>query len=233
MHYPTGKGTNALVSGDLSGDGKLDIVTAGSQLSVLLGNGDGTFTLASRFGKGSTFGVSIGDFTRDGKLDVASSDGRDRLLVFLGNGDGTFTRGSSPQVGAVATQLVSQDLNGDGKLDLVAAALNILVLLGNGDGTFKAPVTYQCCSSSPNAMVMGDFNGDGRPDVATPFSAVGGYEVSILLGNGDGTLQQRISYPLSYAWAISAADFNNDGTLDLAFGQGFDGALEIFLGLSN
>jgi hypothetical protein len=241
VDYPTDIGTSALALGDVNGDGNLDMATVGSDVSILLGNGDGTFRQGARFAKGATLGVVLGDFNRDGHLDLVTSDGQSHLIIYFGKGDGNFTKGSSPSIGVAAMQIAALDLNGDGTIDLIAdtgnynGGSNVITLLGHGDGTFEKPVSYQCCGDPPNAMVVGDIDGDGRADVALPYYdlTTAGYEVAILLANADGTLQQPITYPLTSASAISAADFNNDGRLDLAFGQGLNGTIQIFLGQPN
>ena len=89
------------------------------------------------------------------------------------------------------------------------------VLLGNGDGTFQPQVTY-AVGSDPDAIVAGDFNGDGRTDLAVANQATT-TTVSVLLGNGDGTFQPQVTYAVgSYPVAIVAGDFNGDGRTDLA-----------------
>jgi len=112
------------------------------------------------------------------------------------------------------------DLNGDGNLDLAVANLNdntVSILLGNGDGTFKAQVSYPTTSGSvsgPTAMATGDFNGDGKVDLA--ITNGGDNTVSILLGKGDGTLQAPLEFATgNVAAGVAAGDFNGDGRLDV------------------
>jgi hypothetical protein len=91
------------------------------------------------------------------------------VTLLLGNGDGTFTpAASSPATGSNPYSVSVADLNGDGKVDLVASnsgSNTVTVLLGNGDGTFAAPLTFGA-GTNPISAAVGDFNGDGLPDLA-------------------------------------------------------------------
>jgi hypothetical protein len=201
-----------LVAGDFDGDGNLDLAAAvpgdpsgnGSGVSVLLGNGDGTFQPAKQFAAG--FGSSTlvaGDFGGDGRLDLAVlNPSSNQVSVLLGNGDGTFQPPKAFAAGPAPSGLVAADFNGDGRLDLAVANLTagsgatnlgvVTVLLGNGDGTFQVSrhttgVFPNSGVANPYSTVVGDFNGDGRLDLATVNQ--NSNDVSVLLGNGDGTFQ--------------------------------------------
>ena len=122
-----GGGGNGIAVADLNGDGKLDIIEANNGVTVLLGNGDGTFQSARQFtagGLGSSTSVAVADFNGDGKLDVAITDSStDSVYTLLGNGDGTFQTAKQFVTGTGVTpvSIVAADFNGDGKLDVVVA----------------------------------------------------------------------------------------------------------------
>jgi hypothetical protein len=223
----------SVATGDFNGDGIPDLAVANysdGTVTILLGNGDGTFTQAtnSPIALGNTtFAVVVGDFNRDGKadLDVLSGYYNGTVTIFLGNGDGTFTQAAGNPTAAgnpsgTNEAAVIGDFNGDGIPDLAVAndAGSVTILLGNGDGTFTpasgGPITM---GETPLSLAVGDFNGDGILDFATV--NFDNANISIFLGNGDGTFTQAAGSPIpvgSYPYAISAADFNKDGKIDLA-----------------
>jgi hypothetical protein len=181
-------GTNpaSVAVGDFNGDGKLDLAVANSasnNVSVLLGNGDGTFQAAVNYAVGTNpASVAVGDLNGDGKLDLAVANiGSNNVSVLLGNGDGTFKAAVNYAVGSSPYSVAVGDFNGDGKLDLAVAnpgSNNVSVLLGNGDGTFQTAVNY-AVGSYPYSVAVGDFDGDGRMDLAV--ANHGSNNVSILL----------------------------------------------------
>src|SRR5580700_9106286 len=207
-------GINAFGVGDFNGDGFTDLLVDDEdkgKLTVLLGKGDGTFTVGQSM-PFKTQSISIADFTGDGKLDLALS-GSAQPSILLGNGDGTFTAApDQPQIGS--SQVVATDFNGDGKIDLAVSPSNgaTSILLGNGDGTFTAAPDQPQIGSSQ--VVAADFNGDGKIDLAA--SASDG-AISILLGNGDGTFTAVSTFPTgSNAFSLAVGDFNGDGKPDIA-----------------
>jgi hypothetical protein len=214
------------VLADVNGDGMLDQVSYGTYpsqgLIVRLGNGDGTFQ-APQLTPGPNMGgnVVVADFNNDGKPDVAvsnSSNGSSLTYsVYLGNGDGTFQAPLNIFSNRYAMSIAAADVNGDGKLDLLAAAENGVagmdVSLGNGDGTFQPAVTYPTCAAG--GIVVADFNQDGKPDVAVPCAV----SLAVLIGNGDGTFQAYKSYGTAGAASpVVKGDFNGDGKIDIAAG---------------
>ena len=168
-------------TGDFNGDGRIDLFVFGRDListspafvSVLLGRGDGTFQPAinsnGNWAQGSgPYSIVVGDFDRDGKLDVAFSD--ENLTLLKGNGDGTFkTPGAVLHLNNTSADLKVGDFNGDGKLDLVTSGVfssgALQVLLGNGDGNFQS-LGDQISGRSSVSVVVTDLNGDTRPDLA-------------------------------------------------------------------
>jgi hypothetical protein len=236
VDYAAGPAADSLTAGDFNGDGKLDLVVVNNNsnqsgtISVLLGNGDGTFQSHVDYSVGTgPYSIAVGDFDRDGKLDlvVANYPVDDTVSVLLGNGDGTFKPQVTYAVGRQPDSVAAGDLNGDGKLDLAVSNFadgTLSVLLGNGDGTFHAHVDYPA-GRVPSTVIIGDFNGDGKLDLATSNYAPGGYTVppgyiNILFGNGDGTFQAPTAFAAGPNPAtVAVADFNNDGTLDFVTGS--------------
>jgi len=217
----------AVAVGDFNGDGKLDLAVANgftNNVSVFLGNGDGTFQTGVDYKVGTLpAALAVGDFNADGKLDLAVANNTTlNVSILLGNGDGTFQPAVNFRGGGGS--VVVGDFNGDGKLDLALANTNnpsgmgrISVLLGNGDGTFQTGVDYTALPGT-DSIAVGDFNGDGRLDLAV--ANVGSNGVSVLLGNGDGTFQAPLNFvlgtQLGNSASVAAGDFNGDGKLDLA-----------------
>ncbi len=233
-NYPAGNGR--LAAGDFNGDGKPDLVVTGpgNHISVLLGNGDGTFQTAVSYTAGvSPESVAVGDVNGDGKPDlVVGSSVGGTVSVLLGNGDGTFQPAVNYSTSSNGSFCVAVgDFNGDGKPDIVTANYldnTVSVLLGNGDGTFQAAVNY-AVGNSPYSVAVGDFNGDGKPDLVTA-NYVGG-SVSVLLGNGDGTFQAAVSYAVgSYPDSVAVGDFNGDGKPDLVTANYVGGSVSVLLG---
>jgi hypothetical protein len=217
--------TQAVALGDFNGDGIPDVATTGGTyaqpLVILLGNSDGSYTMAPALSLPTFFlgSIAVADFNADGKQDLALLDAAaNSVIILLGNGDGTFQMAaSSPTVGQFSNQVVAGDFNGDGNQDLAVSANNLTILLGNGDGTFNAAPSSPV-GGTPYAIAMGDFNQDGNLDLALSYPD--NHVISIMLGNGDGTfaLPNHIAAFQTPGTPIGVADFNGDGKLDLALG---------------
>jgi hypothetical protein len=213
---------------DLNGDGKLDLVEANwtNGAVVLLGNGNGTFGAATTYPAGSQpIKLTVADFNNDGKSDLAAANqGQDKINILLGNGNGTF-QAPSPFTSAGEHGVAAADLNNDGKQDLMAVGNGLTVYLGNGNGTFQAGVIYVGGDSIP---AFGDFNGDGKLDIAT--GDYFGGTVVVNRGNGDGTFQAPLTFPAKpNPTSLVVADLDVDGKPDLAIASNGTGRENVLL----
>jgi Bacterial Ig-like domain (group 3)/FG-GAP-like repeat/FG-GAP repeat len=224
QHYPTGGSPTSVGVGDFNGDGKADLAVAnanGNSVSVLLGNGDGSFQTHIEYPTGSgPQSLAVGDFNGDGKPDlvVVNYGPSGSVSVLLGNGDGSFQSHVDYATGNLPLSVAVGDFNGDGKLDVVVANFgsdSVNVLLGNGDGSFQKHVDF-ATGKLPRSVAVGDFNGDGKLDLAVTAEGDFSLVVSILLGNGDGSFQSHVDYLTLTSSFVAIGDFNGDGKPDLA-----------------
>jgi hypothetical protein len=247
LHFATGAGPTGIVAGDFDGrhyaNGKpiLDLAVANSSsndISILLGNGDGTFQPQKRFAAGTNvLGMTAADLRGDGRLDLVLVDRSNEVSILLGNGDGTFQPEKRYAVGDYPGYVAVGDFDGDGHLDLAVsnfASNDISILLGNGDGTFQ-PQTRVATGTNPLAIVTGDFNGDGHLDLATANS--GSNDVSVLLGNGNGTFQSQVRYLAGTTpFGLATGDFtgqkdaHGNPILDLAVANQHTDDVSVLLG---
>ena len=259
--FPIGHPPSYIAAGDLNNDGKLDLVTANSldnSVTVLLGKGDGTFTVGQSYAVSySPDSLVLADIDGDGNLDIVQGLGDARgfgaghdsgsIDILPGNGDGTF-QGATVSTSAAQTVsfLATADFNGDGKLDAIVndpygGGLYLFAGAGNGrfeSATLLTTLTSGGGSAGPIAAAVGDFNGDGKPDLAVAENFSG--NIAILLNSANG-LQETSIFPSNGVapTGIVTADFNGDGKLDLAVANspgpmGGTGAnVAVFLGSGN
>jgi hypothetical protein len=237
---------SSAVAGDFNRDGKLDLVATDEAnpnpgLEFLAGNGDGTFQPPVPFGPtDGTNWLVEGDFSGNGKLDLAFIDGYtgsgpapftgDAIAVMMGNGDGTFQAPVFYPVSGVSNLAVA-DFRNDGKLDLVAFAdnhMSVDVLLGNGDGTFQSPIATELPQRA-YSFTVADFNGDQKPDLAVGY----GSTVGLLTGKGDGTFNASLTVINDPGVGIASADLSGNGKQDLVIRGGTVPGITILVAMGN
>jgi hypothetical protein len=261
VNFPNTSGFDspAVAAVDLNNDARLDVVIAHdfdcftgpcvptTLMSVMMGNGDGTFQPSREIevGRGMT-AIAVGDYNRDGFPDLAIAGMQAQVYRLYGVGDGTFVQ--QPTLTVVvdtffipATDIDVADFNGDTIQDLVVAVPHngsrTAILIGNSDGTFGSPLILADPNLNiPQKQAVADFNGDGFQDLALSLGDGNTGLMQILNGNGDGTFQPRVMYlpppPISVGGgAIVAANLNGDSKADIALAR--NGAFPAFLILIN
>jgi len=244
--YQVGRTPRAVVTGDFNGDGHLDLAVVNQDgfVSVLLGDGHGNFGNAVNFAAGpSPLSIAAGDFNGDGHLDLAVANFVEKatpgqVSVLIGNGDGTFRPPVQFAAGVVPQAIAVGDVNGDGRPDLIVAndgygniPGKVGVLLGQGDGSF-GPVKEYGAGVNPFAVALGDFNGDGHLDVVVADETQ--LRVEVLLNDGTGGFNAAVSYPTGQnPFSVAVGDVNGDGVLDLVVANMADRTVSVLLGTGN
>jgi large repetitive protein len=204
MSYAVGTHPYDGALGDFNGDGKPDLAVANNStenISVLLGNGDGTFGVKTDYDVGQpAYGVVVTDLNSDGNLDIVAETSfslTEGVSVLLGNGNGSFQTRVDYLFSGLAQpkSILASDFNNDSKPDIVVInGSGATVLLGNGDGSLKPPVSYGS-SNFATSVAVGDFDADGKIDLAVSSYGFGSNGVvSIMLGKGDGTFFPSVNY---------------------------------------
>jgi hypothetical protein len=238
--YNVDNGTTAVQFADIDGDGKPEMILSNGSLDVYRGS-NGQYTKIGSYA-GANDNLLLGDFNGDGKVDVAATVASG-INIFPGNGDGSFRLAAHTD--GPFNGIAAADFNHDGKLDLVAGTWDsplITVLLGNGDGTFVAQPSNNTAQWHSAMVAVGDFNKDGNVDVAVAdgcwspgWPCQTDAAVTIMLGNGDGSLQLPVSYAAGgrvvleashvHKMFIASSDLDRNGDLDLIVAnQLFSGA---------
>lgn len=226
-------GIGQVVAADVDNDGTLDVVTANNHsrnLSVLRGNGDGTFAYPpANYPMGwDTRAVAVGDLNNDGALDLVGGDSNFDIRVFTGTGSGNFSNPgvsyggldpNPPGVGGSPNRnmITIVDVDGDGNQDVVASNRdfgNVSVFPGNGDGTLAAATRTPQLPGGASFSLVEDFNGDGNPDIAV--ASAGNNTVSVFPGNGTFSVDPPVTYLVGTSPVyLASADLNGDGQLEL------------------
>ncbi|HEV2490247.1 MAG TPA: FG-GAP-like repeat-containing protein [Candidatus Acidoferrales bacterium] len=240
---PTGSNPVAIAAADFNGDGRTDLAVVnqgtaaapGNSISILLGNGDGTFTAGSSLITGRSPSAIVAATLVNGgnNLDLAVTNQADNTVsVYLGNGDGTFTLNSTLTTGNSPDAIAAAEFHSaiSTNMDLVVANQadnTISVFLGNGDGTFTAPTNFPT-GTKPVALATADFNIDGLPDLAV--SDQTSNTVSILIGNGNGTFAPQLDLGTGTGPAgLASASFTSSGRPDLAIADSTANTVTVLL----
>jgi hypothetical protein len=225
-HYPAGPESSIVVAGRFTADRRLDLAVSnleGSTVSILRGKADGKFVKMGDLPTGQfPFALTVGDFNRDGKLDVAVINDKDedetQISVFRGDGDGTFKTPLNTPAGQGDDGVVVSRFNGDSIPDLAVADYSndqVLILIGKGDGRFRAPKPF-AAGGHPSEIALGDFTGDGLTDLAVTNAADPG-RVAILPRRPGVDFGNPLKYPVgSLPYGIAVGNLNGDALPDVA-----------------
>jgi FG-GAP-like repeat len=239
---PAGPQPVSIATGDFNGDGRLDIATGNDGgVSILLGNGDGTFQAAKNVAAPTNnFAIASAAFRDGGPSDLISisnaASGTNNAMILLGNGDaGVVAQAPFSLPGGSASAVVTGDFNGDGKQDFASVSLAngaipvIGVALGNGNGTFGTPTLFAFTATGTASLATGNLHGASKADLAVTSS--GATSVTLFLGDGQGNFTPGADVTVGNGPSgIAAADFNGDGKGDLAVANGGDGTVSVLLG---
>ena len=238
--YKVGKNPTTVTPTDMNQDGFTDLVTTNmgsNTLSILLGNGDGTFRDQIELNVcKEPRSLGIGLLNPDPFPDVIlACSGADEVAILFGRADGKVQEGARYPVHRTPIAIAIDDLNGDQAPDFVVALRNdkIKIFLGTGTGEFIHGAQYEY-GDTPTSVALADLDGDGKIDLAVTNGGPMSNAVSIWMGNGNGTFRPPTDYrtgkrPLG----VSFADFNHDRVRDLLVINGVKDSFTTFLGIGN
>jgi hypothetical protein len=223
-------------TGDFNGDGQPDLIFSSSTaagggqfatLTVLLNQGatsNPTPVITNSLSCTSVISLAVADMNNDNKLDVALTCPEGFVAILFGNGDGTFQKPAYYSVPTTSLLISPADLNADGFPDIaIANASSVTILLNQGrnsPGTLSSPTSYPAPPIQFRLLGVGDFNGDGKPDLLGTANADSpglGFQLITYTGNGDGTFQSPQTQSTTSAGAAVIADVNHDGFSDVVY----------------
>ena len=217
---------SGVVTGDFNGDGIPDFATIGGNVSIAIGNGDGTFGGETTYATGGhTRRTATADLNGDGYRDILAV-GDAGVSVFLNNRSGSFSPRTNYVLGG--SDVAAADFDGDGDVDVAGAAWSgpLTIKMNDGAGVFGVSTTYASAGTQVFRIKAGDLDGDGRPDIVGTDST--NSLISVWINNGNGTFKTAVSYASGAGTSTpELADFNGDGKLDLASVDASAGRLSV------